>query len=285
MNRHATMRWLERNWLALLAAVLVVIPACGFILGSAFFLTYIYWPVPYSALAAPQINPATQQITLIAHGLGDSDASWTASLRDTLQQKADTGGEPRQVIALDWSAYSKSAVRCSVDGLRIGEKLGSEIAESAALHSLHLIGHSCGAFLVLGLCEALKARRHDILVQTTYLDPVSIYGGVFWNYGLEHFGSCADFSDAYIDTEDKVTGSNQLLPNSYTVDVTAARKRSGSAFAPHIWPVHYYSRLIESGYHPHIDENGAPWQCYPRGKMHKADTLPTAETGTCAGTI
>ena len=122
---------------------------------------------------------------------------------------------------------------------------GNEQTSHENLQSLHLIAHSCGSFVSLGICQALKAHRNDVTVQSTYLDPVTVYGGVFWDYGVTRFGSCADFSDAYIDIADTGPGSNQLLPLTHTFDVTPARKRAGFARPPHVWPKVYYLRRAQ----------------------------------------
>lgn len=77
--------------------------------------------------------------------------------------------------------------------------------------------------MALGLCEAVKEKNSAIQIQTTYLNPVSVYTGVLWDYGINKFGICADFSDSYIDIRDSVLGSNVNLPHTATFDVTDLR--------------------------------------------------------------
>ncbi|GEM_PF-1171428 len=268
------MYWTEKHWIKLAIIVFIALPVISFILGSAILLSYTYWPTDYSKMKMPHIDPMTQNIVLIAHGRGDTPASWAAPLKVILEQKISSPRDTAQVIALDWSAYSSSIFRCSVDGMRIGHALGETIAESAELQSVHLIGHSCGAYVVLGLCESLKAKRNDIEVQSTYLAPVSIYGALFWNYGINHFGDCANFSEAYIDSEDGVAGSNQLIPNTHTFNVTDARKATRSSKSPHIWPTYYYLQLVRSGVYPSLRTTSDLWATYPQGQMEKIDALP-----------
>ena len=87
-------------------------------------------------------------------------------------------------------------------------------------------------------------------MQTTYLDPVSVYSGLFWDYGLNHFGRCANFSDPYIDTEDTVPGSNQNLPHGYTFDVTQMRKDNKVVYPPHKWPTIFYINTLKNNQVP-----------------------------------
>jgi hypothetical protein len=123
-----------------------------------------------------------------------------------------------------------------VDGLQIGRELTKQLASSSNITSLQAIGHSCGSFVVLVLCRGLRDARSNIQVQSTYLDTVSIYGGFWWNYGVKHFGECADFSEACFDSQDGFPGSDQPLPNAYSFDVTAARGSSASKLTPCVWP-------------------------------------------------
>lgn len=274
MNQSQLRNWIGKHFLLLLFTVFITLPVTSFILGSAILLGYIYWPADYSRMAIPQINPMARHIILIAHGHGDDTASWATPLKATLERENSSAADAAQVIALDWNAYSSSTFRCSVNGMRIGRTLGEAMAKSTELHSVHLIGHSCGAFVVLGLCESLNSIRNDIGVQSTYLDPVSIYGGLNWNYGIKHFGECANFSDAYIDTGDSVSGSNQLIPNTHTFNVTNARKSVEFSMSPHVWPTYYYQQLVKSGTYPNLKTSSDLWVRYPRGKIEQVDALP-----------
>ncbi len=224
-------------------------------------------------MAMPPVSTSAQHIILIAHGLGDTAATWSNQLKSTMQQQLAQEGDAIQLISLDWNPYSIPSFRCSVNGKRIGAILGQAMSVSKQLESVHLIGHSCGSFVVLGLCESLKAKRKNILTQSTYLDPVSIYGGVFWNYGINRFGSCADFSEAYIDHEDAVPGSNQRLPNTHTFDVTQARKKNHFDQSPHIWPTVYYQQLVETGNQPSLRKTPALPSLYPPGILQQISTL------------
>ena len=233
-REHLLLRWLW--WLA------VIIPGVPFILLSVAFQLYAHWPRDYNDITVDAINPNTQYLSLSAHGVKDSPESWSNELQNimshnSIEQLADLA---LAQISLDWQPYSDNALVCSVTGSNIGEKLAKKIALLPKLKAVHLIGHSCGSFVIYGLCKKLKQVNPSIKVQTTYLDPVAIYSGIFWRYGVNKFGDCADFSDSYIDTKDGVPGSNEKLKNAYTFDVTDIRVKQNLPYAPHAWPTHFY---------------------------------------------
>jgi len=225
----------RQQWLKLALWVFVIVPVAPFIIGSLGLMIYMYWPISYHNMTSHHEINSAQSLTIIAHGLNSSPQEWSHSLKQAI-----TSHQPqRQVIAVDWSEYATNAFRCSVDGKRIGANIAAQLVDKQ-LPEIHLIGHSCGAFVVLGLCQALREQDQAIKIHTTYLDPVSIYGGLWWNYGIAHFGQCADFSDAYIDTRDTIPGSNQALEHAYTFDVSSLSKVAGYQGKPHQWPIHYY---------------------------------------------
>lgn len=240
----------EILWLKLIIYLFVAIPGGAFIIVSIGTLVYIYGPINYSKIEMPVSDSEDRHIYVLAHGLRDTTASWSDPLKQILEEK----NQDARVISLEWKPYSENTFRCSVDGRRIGRIIGKELATGKRLESMHLIGHSCGSFVILGICEAVKSIRDDVSIQTTYLDPVSVYGGLLWNYGLNHFGSCSDFSDSYIDMEDTIPGSNDLIPNTITFDVTDVRKKSNYNGSPHVWPTVYYQQLVS------LDRNLELWK-------------------------
>jgi hypothetical protein len=253
----------KRGPLFWLTIVLVVLPGGCFVLVSLTLMTYIYWPVSLDEVAMPDVEPSAEHIVIISHGLRDTAETWSDALKETLSKHT----REVQIISLDWNPYAQNTFRCSVDGKRLGESLGSHLAASSNLQSLHLIAHSCGAFVSLGICESLREHRSDVAVQSTYLDPVTVYGGLFWDFGLERFGTCADFSDAYIDTGDDVPGSNQLLPATHTFDVTAARSLASFEGPPHVWPTVYYRQLAQAGMAPDLRSDPTVIRTYPRNVL------------------
>ena len=251
MTIRELVRWLHQHLRLLLLCVFLILPAVSFILSSAVIMAYIFWPTDLSRITMSSIDPAAENVVLLAHGLNDNPSSWSTELKYQFEQHLLKEQETSQVIALDWNPYSKSALRCSVHGKRIGAAIGYQMAKSTRLKSAHLIGHSCGAFVILGLCEILKSERSDIQIQDTYLAPVNIYGGIVWNYGSSHFGTCASFSDTYFDRDDTI-GENRATVHSYIYDITDARKKLVERVSPHIWPTIYYRQLVESGLYPNL---------------------------------
>ncbi|WP_101756995.1 hypothetical protein [Oceanicoccus sp. KOV_DT_Chl] len=235
----------KKYWLQLALWLIIFLPVFSFILVSVVLLVFMYWPQKFEAIDFTQFSTDQSRLVLLAHGVKDNTESWVDPLKKTYQQH----DYPGQIMALDWSSYAQNPLRCAIEAKRIGHLVGKQIVQSKNLVSAHLIAHSCGAFIIYAACEAIKANNSEVVVHTTYLDPLSIYG-IDSNYGLRHFGSCADYSDAYIDTEDGVTGSNVLIPNTHTYDVTAIRLRTNHSSRPHNWPTLYFQQLVADGVAP-----------------------------------
>ncbi|MDU0353994.1 hypothetical protein RS130_08670 [Paraglaciecola aquimarina] len=221
---------------------LVVIPAIPFVLITLGISVYVYWPRDFSSVSQFTVAQDVEYVTLSAHGVHDTSASWGDELQQwmTTTPYPQMTGVTQQNHSIDWQYYSDSVFTCSVVGKKIGTEIGKRLAALPRLKAIHAIGHSCGSFVVLGICQGAKSVAADLLVQTTYLDPVSVYSGFFWDYGIDNFGSCADFSDNYIDTRDTVPGSNQALPNAITFDVSERQTVEYADIPPHAWPTRYY---------------------------------------------
>ena len=243
-RKYRILRWL--CWIG------VVIPSVSFILVSISFLLVMHWPRDYQDVVNIALDPEVEYLTFSAHGVKDTPASWSDELQRTYSeiQQLPFSDLKKQQISFSWQPYSNNVFNCSVDGKKIGIRLGEQIAQLPKLTGVHLVGHSCGSFVILGVCEALKERKVSMSVQTTYLDPVSVYSGIFWDYGVNHFGSCADFSDAYLDIQDTVPGSNQALRNAYTFDVTQTRVSNKLDYAPHAWPTMFYINALKKNQVP-----------------------------------
>lgn len=246
--------------------IFFILPAVSAIIANLGLLAYLYWPKRFDAIAFDQFVTGQARAMVVVHGSGDTPASWASPLLEVMAQKHYVGA----LYSLDWHDYAANPLRCSIDGTRIGRRLGQQLASNPSLQAVHFIAHSCGAFVILNACRTMKAVRPELRVQTTYLDPVSIYGP-WMRYGVSRFGSCADYSDAYIDIDDQVAGSNELLPNTHTYDVTSARVRRKLTVNPHVWPTLYYLELARSGAIPDILENTQLYIQKPRGELEKLD--------------
>lgn len=215
----------------------MIIPGIPFILGSLGFIVYVFWPKDLSSVINIPLNSKAEFISISAHGVKDNSDSWSDELQKLIKQ--NNNELVQQNISLNWSDFSDNVLICSVSAKKIGYEIGERLIKETKVKSIHAIGHSCGAFVALGLCEAIKEKSADIKIQTTYLDPVSVYAGVRWDYGIDKFGTCADFSDSYIDTRDGVPGSNNNLPYTATFDVTELGVKNKN-IQPHNWPTQYY---------------------------------------------
>jgi hypothetical protein len=256
---------LSPTWRKFLLWFLVIIPGVPMAISISLYTAYVFWPLSYTNLDVQSIKPETRHLVVLSHGLGDNTTSWGNGLKRVLEdQHLDS-----QVISVDWNPWSNNALRCAVDGRRIGNQLGENISRVNDLESIHLIAHSCGSFISYGICETLKESKHKLKIQTTYLDPVAIYAGIFWNFGLHNFGSCGDFSDAYIDIEDGVPGSNELIPNTHTFDVTEARKARNYLGKAHVWPTVFYHDNVALGLQLRLRDNPLLTDEYPSGQLSK----------------
>jgi hypothetical protein len=220
----------------------------------------MYWPENFDTIDFNQFQTEQSSLILLAHGAHDKSESWLIPLQQAYNKRQHSA----QVMPLNWSNYAQTPLNCAIKAGRIGKLLGEEILISKNLNNVHLIGHSCGAFVIYAACKAIKETNNNIVVQTTYLDPLSI-NGINWRYGLDHFGTCADYSEAYIDTEDGVIGSNELLPHTHTYDVTAVRKATNSSSSPHNWPTMYYLQLVTAGIEPNYAFDKTLADKKPRG--------------------
>jgi len=241
----------------------VIIPGIPFILGSLGFIAYAFWPRDLSSVINIPLNSKAEFISISAHGVKDKPDSWSDELQKIIKQNKIV--KVQQNISLNWSEFSDNVLICSVSAKRIGHAIGQRLFKETKVKSIHVIGHSCGAFVALGLCEAVKEKSSDIKIQTTYLDPVSVYAGVWWDYGIHKFGTCADFSDSYIDTRDGVPGSNVNLPHTATFDVTELGVKNNN-IQPHNWPTQYYLEAYTNKKVPLIKET-SQHQLYDLDKL------------------
>lgn len=235
-----------------------------FILASLGYFIYLFWPYDISKVTKYPLNKESTHLTISVHGVKDSPANWSTPLKQIMLENSLLKS---QHINLDWRPFSDNPLICSVVAKNIGEAIAKRIANETNVTSIHAIGHSCGSFMIYSLCNEIKKTKPEIKVHTTYLDPVSIYAGIFWDYGVNNFGSCADFSDAYIDTGDTVPGSNVALKNAFTFDVTQVRIKQNSQESPHNWPPQYYIQAYKKGHVPHLQNYDEVKAKYKQGLL------------------
>lgn len=233
--------YFKKHWLKIGLWLLVILPLLTTIIANILLLIYMYWPQSYDEINFQNFRAKQSHAIIAAHGIDDTPSTWIEPLFSLYQQQQLEGA----LLPVNWSHYARDPLRCAIDGGRIGEKIGQQIAAARQLKTVQLIAHSCGAFVIYKACRAIKAAQPNVVIQTTYLDPVTIYGPLF-HYGIDHFGDCADYSESYIDTGDNIYGSNEPLPHTHTYDVTAIRQHHAVDINPHLWPTQYYRNLVSN---------------------------------------
>ncbi len=257
------------NWKRLFF-ILVLLPAIVFLVGLVAMIAAANIPGTYSSFnPAAGLDREIRHLRVFAHGKGATPDTWQRAL-----SAGDPSGEyvagNAGLIIPDWSAWSSSFLRVSLNGLHLGRILGAHLGTLNNLESVHVSGHSAGAFFAFGVCQGIKKLHPQIRVQTTYLAPLSLYGVVFRHYGTRRFGSCADFSDAYIDREDRTPGANQPLENAHSFDLTELRRSDPfKAYSAHLSPLYFYAQALVNARALLWVDNPRIKQLFPPGEVSK----------------
>lgn len=204
----------------------------------------VFARVPADVAGPPlDLDPATRELVLIFHGrLGREDPSVMA-LEQRFQQLAADRPDV-EVIRYIWSPYSDTRFRSNVNGAAVGRALVRELAARPALTSVHLIGHSAGAYVMEPLCTLYRELSpQPARITMTFLDPIGFAGVVDRGYGARHFGRCADIARVYLNTDDPVPATAEPYRHAFNIDVTAANREG---FNGHRWPVEYYRRVVSA---------------------------------------
>ena len=228
----------QKSWIKLAILLLGILPLIPFLLATCLITVYAYWPTDLNNfdLFAKDLKE-NQNLTIIAHGVADTNESWAQPLSNIIHQVKPNS----KAIPVNWAYQARNAVSCAINAHRIGKYIATQLSDLQHLQTIHLVGHSCGSHLTYAICKQIKKVNPNIFVKTTYLDPASVYG-LNWDYGIENFGRCADRSIAFIDTKDSIPGSNVALPNAITFDVS--NLKGNKAINPHVWPTMFYQEYI-----------------------------------------
>jgi len=206
----------------------------------------LYARAPARPVVAPLAVPAgTRVLVVLFHGSGGRDEPNLIAVAQRLRELARSV-PGAAVVRYVWSPYSDSRLRARANGLVVGAALGREAAAVAGLAVVHLVGHSAGAFTVTAFCDAYRAAAaRPARVVLTYLDPIGFAGAFDPGWGARHYGSCGDFAEAVISTDDAVPATNAPLAQAWNVDVTRDPGRAGAGLDGHVWPVRWYlERLV-----------------------------------------
>jgi hypothetical protein len=189
----------------------------------------------------------TRELVLILHGSGGQAEPALVALEQRFHELA--AGRPGfQVVRYVWAPWSDNRFRSHPNGIRVGTELGAELGLLPGLKSLHLVAHSAGAYVLEPLCDAYReyagARsprgQAPATVAMTFLDPIGFAGALDLNWGVRNLGACADYAEAFINTDDPAPATNGFLEQAWNVDVTAAGRQSAFAGGGHRWPVQFY---------------------------------------------
>jgi hypothetical protein len=214
----------------------------GLLLTAALALE-AYTRLPTAAqIPALELPANTHYVVLLLHGTNGKDEPLLLAAAEEIQRQI--GDQPGVAVRhVVWSPWSDNRLRASKNGSQIGRQLGAELAELTELDSLRLIVHSAGAYTLTPLCEAYRdTAAVPAHIEMTYLDGMGIRGGWDYFYGYRHYGECADFSMAIINTDETVPGTNAPLVQSYNIDVTNHPARSN--IDGHLWPIEYFISLL-----------------------------------------
>lgn len=195
----------------------------------------------------PAQGPGARFLLLIVHGSGDTAGEWPADLKDAVGAAL---GDPGawDIVAYDWSRYADNKLAASRAGLEIGAAIGESLAsDDYTYEAIQLVGHSAGAFVMQGACDAYRTQGGAARVHLTFLDPFTGNGFIDWTYGRRRFGAGADFAEAYTNTDDPVPSTNGLLVQMHNFDVTALAPATVTGSGGHWWPVTWYLQTAASG--------------------------------------
>jgi hypothetical protein len=224
------MAWLKRIVIGVVA--LIVLAGAGL---------EIYSRVPADFAVPPLAAPAgATSLVILFHGSGGRDEPTLIAVTQRFEQLAALV-PGTAVIRYVWSPWSDNRFRSRVNGLHVGAELGREVAALTGLRYIHLVGHSAGAYPLEAFCRAYRAAaKAPARIEMTYLDPIGFSGAFDPGWGVRNHGACADYAEAFINTDDPVPATNAALSQAWNVDVTGAAGRSGGPEGGHVWPVRYY---------------------------------------------
>ena len=194
----------------------------------------------------PPPDPNVRHATIVFHGSGGQDVYTDRLMRGLRQNNNNVDNKSYYHHIVDWSGYSTNVFQASYNGQRIGRLVANELKNRAPhLQTLHVIGISVGSFAADELTRSFKAKQHEPFVQLTLLDPFTQRGIFGLGYGNRNFGSAADYTQQYLNTDDPVPSTNAPLDLAdVCYDITDLRP---SEIFGHDWPVAYYGQSEECG--------------------------------------
>ncbi len=207
----------------------------------------VYSVIPSTFEVQPLGLPAgTRHAVLLIHGSGGRDEPTLLALEDAFRHQ-EAPGPGTAIVRYTWSPWSDARLRTQPNGVRVGERLGEELAGMPGLESIHLVAHSAGAYVLEPLCATYRSRRpgSGARIAMTYLDPIGFRGPLDPGWGARTYGRCADDAEAFINTDDPAPATAAVLRHARTTDVTADPGRRSFGGGGHRWPVQYYAEHLK----------------------------------------
>jgi len=180
----------------------------------------------------------------------------------------------------DWGTYRGDLLRASNNGIEVGKKIGSQLANTASIEKIHVIGVSVGSFAAdacvsafneeickqqreacrftpmlqpPSIAEGASTSMHSMngmntptgpKTRATFLDPFTQKGLFRSKFGINHFGKSAEYAEQYLNTDDPVPSTNSPLLHAHCWDITAAKERETFIPLPddnmHSWPCAFF---------------------------------------------
>jgi hypothetical protein len=237
------------------------------------FESYTRFP-SFAQIAAPEFPADTRELVLVFHGSGGAT---DPGLQAIAQQFAQHNSPNQSVRFINWSPFSDNIFRASAHGQQLASMLGDDLGRRLpGLKRLTLVAHSAGSYWLEPLCEAYRAAtKQAAIIEMIYLDPIGTKGSWDYGYGYRHYGRCADFARAYINLDDAVPGTNDVLQQAFNIDVTTAAARAEflrSGGDGHYWPVAYFLNLpAPSLAQPQLFDRQDGHQRFARGDTVQAE--------------
>jgi hypothetical protein len=135
------------------------------------------------------------------------------------------------------------------NGVNIGESLTNWLTEKkllASYQSIHLLGHSSGAWLVDAIADTVDpAKNVQLTLWDAFVPPAFLFKQGVDSLTPSDLGDKADFVEQYFDASPQFGGTanrwtQERLPKAVNVDVTRLGDVRLSPLAAHAWPYNWY---------------------------------------------
>lgn len=202
---------------------------------------------------------------VVVHGAGDNPESFALPLAAEL---ADSTPRSPTVLVVDWEDAASNYLLAAGRGMEVGEGVARQLA---GYDPVTVIAHSAGAFVA----HAIERNLSGAGLTLVLLDPFTARSIFQWRYGRRQFGSDADYTWVYLNTNDRVPATNAICRNAVNLDVTALVATADNESERHRSPVYWYRATVGDapgdwialgfpvGYHAREED----YDSFPKGKL------------------